>query len=217
MPRTRIKICGISTTDHALAAAEAGADAIGFMFYRESPRWIDPDDARAIMDTLPPLVATVGVFVNPSIEKFCDCEEACPTNYVQLHGQEDEAMVRQCGPWLIRAVRYDAATIAADLARWDAIDEVDAILVDGSVGGEGVTLDWHGLAAAARPISTPIILAGGLTPENVGEAIRVVRPYGVDVSSGVERSRGQKDPDLIRDFCRAVREADRAIEDSASV
>lgn len=214
MPRTRIKICGITQSDHALAAAEAGADAIGFMFYRESPRCITPDEARAIMDTLPPMVATVGVFVNPSIEMFCDCEEACPTNYSQLHGQEDEAMVRRCGPWLIRAIRYDAATIAAEMARWDAIDEVDAILVDGSVGGGGVALDWHGLSAAMKGIATPVFLAGGLTPENVGDAIRVVRPYGVDVSSGVERSRGQKDPVLIRAFCRAVREADRGIEES---
>ncbi|GMV26376.1 MAG: N-(5'-phosphoribosyl)anthranilate isomerase [Phycisphaerae bacterium] len=211
MGRTRIKICGIRDADTALQAADAGADAIGFMFYRESPRYIDPEDARSIMDALPPLVATVGVFVNPSIEKFCDCEEVCPTNYVQLHGQEDEAMVRQCGPWLIRAVRYDPATIRSDLARWDQIDEVDAILVDGSAGGQGVALDWNGLAQAAQGISTPLFLAGGLTPDNVADAIRAVRPYAVDVSSGVESSRGVKDPALIRAFCQAVREADRSI------
>lgn len=208
MGRTRIKICGIRDVDTAMCAADAGADAIGFMFYRESPRSIDPVDARSIMDALPPLVATVGVFVNPSIEKFCDCEEVCPTNYVQLHGQEDEAMVRQCGPWLIRAIRYDPATIRSDLARWDQIDEVDAILVDGSAGGQGVALDWNGLAEAAKDISTPLFLAGGLTPDNVADAIRAVRPYAVDVSSGVEASRGVKDPALIRAFCQAVREAD---------
>ncbi len=202
-------MCGIRDAEHALAAAEAGADAIGFMFYRESPRYIDPQEAREIMDVLPPLVATVGVFVNPSIEKFCDCEELCPTNYVQLHGQEDESMVRQCGPWLIRAIRYDPGTIAAELARWDAVDEVDAILVDGSLGGQGTAFDWKGLAGAVEGVGTPIFLAGGLTPENVGEAIRTVRPYGVDVSSGVERERGVKDAGLIRAFCGAVREADR--------
>lgn len=211
MHRTRIKICGIKDSDHALAAAEAGADAVGFMFYRESPRFVEPEDARSIMDTLPPMVSTVGVFVNPSIEKFCDCEELCPTNYVQLHGTESQEMVRQCGPWLIRAVRYDAATIKTELATWDAIDEVDAILVDGSLGGQGVALDWNGLAEATAGVKTPIFLAGGLTPENVGEAIRVVRPYGVDVSSGVEVERGVKDAGLIRAFCEAVRDADRAV------
>lgn len=211
MPRTRIKICGIKDQEHALAAAEAGADAVGFMFYRESPRFVSPEDARAIMDVLPPMVSTVGVFVNASIEKFCDCEEICPTNYVQLHGTEDQEMVRQCGPWLIRAVRYDPATIRADLATWDAIDEVDAILVDGSLGGQGQALDWQGLSEAIQGVRTPIYLAGGLSPENVGEAIRIVRPYGVDVSSGVEKERGVKDAGLIRAFCDAVREADREI------
>lgn len=211
MGRTRIKICGIRDAENALVAAEAGADAIGFMFYRESPRHIEPEDAREIMDILPPMVSTVGVFVNPSIEKFCDCEETCPTNYVQLHGQEDEELVRQCGPWLLRAVRYDPATIRTELERWDEIDEVDAILVDGSLGGQGVALDWSGLAEAMQGIKTPIYLAGGLTPENVGEAIRVVRPYGVDVSSGVEKERGVKDPALIRAFCEAVRAADRSL------
>ncbi|HLO42261.1 MAG TPA: phosphoribosylanthranilate isomerase [Phycisphaerales bacterium] len=211
MARTRIKICGIRDEENARAAADAGADAIGFMFYRESPRYIAPEDAREIMDILPPMVSTVGVFVNPSIEKFCDAEETCPTNYVQLHGQEDEELVRQCGPWLLRAIRYDAATIRAELERWDEIDEVDAILVDGSLGGQGVSLDWNGLAEAARGIRTPIYLAGGLTPENVGEAIRIVRPYGVDVSSGVEIDRGVKDPAKIRAFCEAVRAADASI------
>jgi phosphoribosylanthranilate isomerase len=211
MGRTRIKICGIRDSENAMVAAQAGADAIGFMFYRESPRHIEPEDAREIMDILPPMISTVGVFVNPSIEKFCDCEETCPTNYVQLHGQEDEELVRQCGPWLLRAVRYDPATIRTELERWDEIDEVDAILVDGSLGGQGVALDWKGLAEAMEGIKTPVYLAGGLTPENVGEAISVVRPYGVDVSSGVEKERGVKDPALIRAFCEAVRAADRAL------
>ncbi len=194
-----------------MAAAEAGADAVGFMFYRESPRHIEPEEAREIMDVLPPMVSTVGVFVNPSIERFCDAEEVCPTNYVQLHGTEDDEMVRQCGPWLIRAIRFDAKTIRKDLERWDAMDEVDAILVDGSLGGQGTALDWNALAGAIEGIDTPIFLAGGLTPDNVAEAIRIVRPYGVDVSSGVEKERGVKDAELIRAFCQAVREVDRSL------
>ena len=112
---------------------------------------------------------------------------------------------------MIKAVRYDPATIKQDLERWSAIDEVDAILVDGGAGGEGVSLDWNGLAAALDGIGAPIILAGGLTPENVEAAIGIVRPFAVDVSSGVERERGIKDPELIERFCAAVRRADAAL------
>lgn len=207
MPRTRIKICGIRTAEIAQAAVEAGADAVGFMFVRSSPRAIDPDDAAAIMWGLPPMVTTVGVFMNASVDAFADIEERCPTHYAQLHGNEDVPTVRACGP-AIKAVRYDAATIRSELERWDALDEVDAILVDGSAGGEGASFDWPGLKAAMVGVGTPIILAGGLTPENVGHAIRAVRPFAVDVSSGVERERGVKDPALIEAFCKAVRQAD---------
>lgn len=208
MSRTRIKICGIRTPEAAAAAVDAGADALGFMFVRSSVRHIEPADAAAIMWGLPPMVTTVGVFMNASVDTFADIEEECPTHLVQLHGNEDESTVRACGP-AIKAVRFDPATIRRDLDRWDAIDEVDAILVDGSTGGEGVTLDWKSLADAAQGIRTPIILAGGLTPDNVAEAIRVVRPFAVDVSSGVERERGVKDPSLIAAFCEAVSDADR--------
>jgi len=208
MPRTRIKVCGIRDADAALAAAEAGADAVGFVFVRSSPRSIEPEAAFEIMSALPPMVSSVGVFMNHSLDAFSDIEEICPTTLSQLHGNESETLVRQCGPGVIRGIRYDAATIAAELARWDALDEVDAILVDGSAGGEGTAFDWAGLAAALENVSKPIFLAGGLTPENVGEAIRAVRPYGVDVSSGVERERGVKDCALIGAFCEAVRRAD---------
>lgn len=209
MSRTRIKICGIRDEDAAIAAIEAGADALGFIFVRSSARFIDPADAWSIASALPPFVSSVGVFMNTSVDHFCDVEEICPTTLAQLHGNEDEATVRQCGPGVIRGLRFDADTIDADLARWDAIDEVDAILVDGSAGGEGTTFDWQRLAQALAPISKRIILAGGLTPANVGDAIRTVRPYAVDVSSGVEKERGVKDPALIEAFCDAVRDADR--------
>ena len=208
MPRTRIKICGVRTPEIALAAVDAGADAIGFMFVRNSVRAISPEAAAEIMWSLPPMITTVGVFMNASVDTFADIEEQCPTHYAQLHGNEDEPTVRACGP-AIKAIRYHPDTIRADLERWDAIDEVDAILVDGGGGGEGVSFDWSGLAKAAEGIATPIILAVGLTPDNVGEAIRAVRPYAVDVSSGVERERGEKDPALIEAFCEAVRQADR--------
>ncbi len=208
MPRTRIKICGIRDAETALVAGDCGADAIGLVFVRSSPRFIEPEDAYEIMANLPPLVSSVGVFMNHSLDAFSDIEETCPTTLSQLHGNEDEKLVRRCGPGVIRGIRYDAATIAAELARWEALDEVDAILVDGSAGGEGQAFDWSGLAAAVENVSKPIFLAGGLTPENVGEAIRAVRPYAVDVSSGVEREKGVKDPALIEAFCEAVRRAD---------
>jgi len=193
----------------AHAAVDAGADAVGFVFVRGSVRAIDPDEAAEIMWSLPPMITTVGVFMNASVDTFLEFEEQCPTHFVQLHGNEDESTVRACGP-AIKAIRYDGATIHEDLKRWDALDDVDAILVDGSAGGEGTTLDWAGLASAMEDIATPIILAGGLTAQNVGEAIRAVRPFAVDVSSGVESERGLKDPALIEAFCEAVRQADRS-------
>lgn len=213
MPRTRIKICGIRDEDALFAAAESGADAVGFVFHPHSKRYIEPERAWALVGRIPPLVASVGLFVDPTLEKFMEIEEDCPTTYAQFHGDEDPELVRQCGPGLIKAVRFDAATIGAQLARWGAIDEVDAILVDGSSGGLGQTLDWNALARHTDDLAKPLILAGGLTAANVGEAIRIVRPYAVDVSSGVEREPGVKDPELIEEFCRAVRAADRAIEE----
>lgn len=208
MSRTRIKICGIRDEDGAVAAIESGADALGFVFVRSSPRFIEPADAWSLVSALPPFISSVGVFMNASVDHFCDIEEACPTTLAQLHGGEDEATVRQCGPGIVRGVRFSPDTIDADLARWDALEEVDAILVDGSAGGEGTTLDWDRLATAIEPISKRIILAGGLTHANVADAIRIVRPYAVDVSSGVEKAKGVKDPALIEAFCDAVRDAD---------
>lgn len=209
MSRTRIKICGVRDADTAESAIDAGADAIGFIFVRSSPRFIEPEDAQEIMLALPPMVSTVGVFMNAPAALFADIEEQCPTTHTQLHGAEDEKLVNQCGP-AIKAVRFDAATIAAELARWDRCDDVEAILIDGPAPGEGVPFKWADLVPLLEDIHKPIFLAGGLTPANVAEAIRTVRPYGVDVSSGVERERGVKDPALIEAFCEAVREADRS-------
>src|SRR5947209_4580367 len=128
MGRTRIKICGIKDAESALAAVEAGADAVGFVFVRSSPRFIEPEEADELVEGRPSLVSSVGLFMNMSVERFSDIEEVCPTNFSQLHGDEDEATVRQCGPGVIKAVRFEAGTIGAELARWDAVEEVDAIL-----------------------------------------------------------------------------------------
>lgn len=211
MKRTRIKICGIRTAECALAAANSGADAIGFVFHPASPRYIPPSEAWEIAGQLSPFVSTVGLFVDASLEQFCDIEEQCPTAMSQLHGGEDVELVRECGPNIIKAVRFDPETIGETLAQWDEVDEVSAILIDGSAGGEGKTLDWEALArhtTSRDADAKPIILAGGLTPSNVGEAIRLVRPWGVDVSSGVEHTKGAKDPAMIDAFCAAVHRAD---------
>lgn len=212
MPITRIKICGIRTPDAAQAAIDAGADALGFVFHKASPRFIEPLDAWDIVKALPPLVHSVGLTVNVTFDEFAEIESMCPTDYSQLHGAETVKTVRACGPRVIKAVRFDAATIDSELSRWAAVEEVDAILVDGSAGGGGVTLDWAALARAkGKAGAKPIFLAGGLTPENVGEAVRAVKPFAVDVSSGVEKpdNPGVKDAARIAAFCDSVRAADR--------
>lgn len=208
MDRTRIKVCGITSLEAAHAAVEAGADVLGFVFVKDTPRYIEPDAAFEIMGSLPPMVGTVGVIRDATIDEFIELEQQCPTDWSQLHGSEPEALVRDCGPRVIRGFRFRPETIAAELARWSTIEEIDALLVDGSAGGEGEAFDWTALAGPVGAVNKPVIVAGGLHAGNVGEAISACRPYAVDVSSGVESSPGVKDPAKIRAFCRAVREAD---------
>lgn len=208
MARTRIKICGITTEDAMQAAANNGADAIGFVFAKKSPRFIEPADAWELAGKAPPMLTTVGLYVNPSLDEFAEFEQQCPTMLTQLHGTEPDRVVKELGPELIKAVKFEPKNIANQLRHYDGIEEVSAILVDGSDGGEGIAFDWSLLAEAMQGIVTPIILAGGLDADNVGEAIRAVRPFAVDVSSGVESERGVKDLNKIRDFCKAVQKAD---------
>ncbi len=206
--RTRIKICGVRDPETALVCAQAGADAVGLMFVERSPRAIGPGMGLEIMGALPVFVTAVGVTADLDVDAFCDLESACPAPVFQLHGREDEKTVRACGPGVVKAFKYDAATIASQLSRWGAIDEVDAVLIDGSSGGEGVSFDWGELGEALGEFAKPVMIAGGLHAGNVGEAIRGVRPFGVDVSSGVESAPGVKDHDKIREFCAAVRAVD---------
>lgn len=209
--RTRVKICGIRDAESAEVAAGAGADAVGFVFVEGTPRYIRPEQAAAIMYALPPMVTSVGVVRDLSVDAFCALEQRCPCELMQMHGSEDEKTVAACGPGVIRAIRFDAATIADELKRWGRLAEVGAILVDGSAGGTGETFDWSRLAdaVAATPSPKPIIVAGGLNPDNVADAVRAVRPWAVDVSSGVESAPGVKDHGAIRAFCESVREADK--------
>lgn len=206
MARTRIKVCGVRTLEAAMAAAEAGADAVGFVFVRASARSIEPEEAWGIIGALPPLVSSVGVFVNASLDAFSDVEEQCPTTLAQLQGNEDVQLVRQCGPGVIKGVRYHPESLEADLAQWGGVEEVDAVLID-CPGGE--EFDWPALGARLAGVGKPVILSGGLDAVNVGAAVRAVRPYAVDVSGGVEREHGVKDAALIGAFCRAVQSADR--------
>lgn len=211
MPRTRIKVCGIKEEIALFAAADAGADAVGFVFHPGSVRFIEPEEAFELASFLPPFVSTVGLFVDAPLEKFMAMEEICPTSFTQLHGKEREDLVKQCGPGVIKTVRFDPATITKELAKWDAIPEVDAILIEvavGGGGGSGSKFDWKTLAEPLASIKKPLILGGDLTPDNVGDAIRAVRPFGVDVSAGVEDQPGVKSPELIVAFCNAVQRAD---------
>ncbi len=206
--RTRIKICGVRDAETARAAAEAGADAIGLVFAEGSPRRVTLQEAAEIARAAPAFVAAVGLFVNADPRVVRDAKRSCALSAVQLHGSETERDADACGPGVIKAIRFDASTIEDELRRWSRVKAVSAILVDGSAGGAGTAFDWSALARAQSEATKPIVLAGGLDPENVSEAIRVVRPYAVDVSSGVERERGVKDHARIAAFCAAARAAE---------
>jgi phosphoribosylanthranilate isomerase len=203
---TRIKICGITGAEDAAVAVEAGADALGFIFVPGTPRQVDPDRAAAIIATLPPLVAAVGVFVDQPLEEVLATVRACRLGAVQLHGAEPAAYAERLAVQVIKAVRVRGAESLEALAGYPAQAFLLDTFVEGQPGGTGVSFPWA-LALAAKRHGR-IILSGGLRPETVAEAVRAVRPYGVDVSSGVERRPGQKDPGKVREFIAAVRHAD---------
>lgn len=211
MARTRIKFCGITSEKDAFAAVEAGADAIGFVFEKSSSRYVDPDKAWDYACAVPPFVMKVGLLVNPTLDAYDATREAFPFDLGQLHGDEPEETVRECGPDLIKAIRFDESTIESQIARWNPVHQIDALLIDGSAGGKGEAFHWGKLAPHVATCDHPIILAGGLTSENVGEAIRTVRPYAVDVSTGIEDSTGVKSPAKMAAFVEAVRETDASL------
>ena len=202
--RTRVKICGIREAAHARVAADAGADAIGLVFYRESPRYIAPSAAAAIARSLPPFVMAVGLFVNESAEAIRAILGEVPLDLLQFQGDESAEFCAQFGKAHVRAVRMEAGTDLVEYA--GRFSRAKALLLDahvaGQAGGTGKTFDW---ARMPRDFPLPLILSGGLTPQNVGNAVRGVRPWAVDVSSGVEASRGVKDPAKIVEFIRSVR------------
>ena len=208
--RTRVKICGITEAAHARVAADAGADAIGLVFYPASPRKLSTEAAAAIAQSLPPFVASVGLFVNAPAEEVRSILGAVSLDLLQFHGDETPEYCESFGRAFVRAVRMEAGTDLLEYAR--RFSRARALLLDAHVpglpGGTGQTFDWAGIP---RDLTIPLILSGGLTSASVGQAIRQVRPWAVDVSSGVERSRGVKDPQKIVEFIRSVQREDAGL------
>jgi phosphoribosylanthranilate isomerase len=204
---TRVKVCGITSREDALAAVEAGADALGLIFVEGTPRYVTPDQAAAIVAALPPFVTAVGVFWDHPPEHVWRVAAECRLGAVQLHGKEAPAEVAACPVPVLKTVKVGARDDLAELDRYRPA----AFLLDSparwSEGGETRTpISWTLAREAAG--RGRIVLAAGLTADNVGEAIQVARPWGVDVNSGVEARPGRKDPAKLRGFVRAVRTAD---------
>lgn len=185
----KVKICGITNKHDALAASALGADALGFVF-AESPRRIDPEAVRDVIKELPPFVMTVGVFVNETGEKVRNIRDYCGLDFVQLHGDEDENYVASMGRRVIKTLKVKDGVIPSTDGYANATLLLDAYSPV-RAGGTGETFNWK---LAGKPASErPIILAGGLNPDNVKEAVETIKPYAVDVSSGVEKEYGRKD------------------------
>lgn len=210
--RTRIKICGLRTAEMVDAAAHAGADAIGFVFYARSVRALSLEQAIPLAERLPPFVTPVGLFVNAAPAEIEAALRAIPNLLLQFHGDESPEDCERWGRPYLRAVAVTTETRLLDLvSRHPGAQALllDApVHLDGGYGGGGKVFDWS-LLAPSEP--SRLVLSGGLNAANVGDGIRQVRPWAVDVSSGVESSRGVKDPDLIHRFCEAVRAADASL------
>jgi len=228
--RTRIKICGLTRTEDLRAAVDAGADAIGLVFYAKSPRYVTPEAAAALCSAVPPFVSIVGLFVNAAPEQVAEVVRAAPVSILQFHGDES---IEQCmasaalanRPFL-RAIRIGPDTQAADLLEYDAQYRAASAVSGGSggkfagllldalvegYGGGGKVFDW---SLIPKELAPRVVLSGGLSVQNATDAVRQVRPWAVDISSGVELHKGVKDAGKIRDFIAAVRFAD-ATSDNA--
>src|SRR6476659_7114726 len=204
---TAVKICGITRVEDGLAAAHAGAHAIGLVFHPVSPRFVSIQRAREIAQRMPPFITIVGLFVNADPQTVHAVLREVPLQLLQFHGDEPEQLCAQFGLPYIKAVRMVPGT---DLLQYAArYRGAKALLLDafadGLYGGSGQAFDWR---IVSRELPLPVVLAGGLTVSNVGEAIRTARPWAVDVSSGVEREKGVKDPDHMAAFIRGARDAD---------
>lgn len=203
---TRVKICGITSREDAAAAVDAGADALGLILVPGTPRYVGPEAALRIVERVPPLVATVGVVADLPLAETLRLVAMLRLHAVQLHGSEPAAYSRQMPVPVIRALRV------RDAASLDPVDSYPAhaflldAYVEGRLGGTGTAIPWALAVRAKGPV--PLILSGGLRPDTVGQAVRRVRPYGVDVCSGVEAEPGRKDHKKVREFIVNVRHAD---------
>ena len=202
-PRIKVKICGTTSLKDAFLAVENGADAIGFIFYKMSPRNISQKEAKEIILQLPPFIETVGVFVNETSDKINRIAEQCKLNSIQLHGEESPALCRRVKRKVIKAFRVKNADSLKSIASYKVSGFLLDSYNDGSKGGTGQVFDWNLALRVKR--QGPVILAGGLNPYNVFTAIHRVKPYGVDVCSGVENSPGIKDHEKVRAFIKSVR------------
>lgn len=230
---TWIKICGITNLEDALIAVDAGADAVGFVFYENSPRKIDPATARQIVEQLPGRVEKVGVFVNLPESRLAEIVNEVGLTAMQCsvrsqagapsNGGRFKNPVRRLVPLSVTLLLENQSRLQGLTAEFTRMSEsrkpksgLDTFLLDSSTterpGGTGKAFDWRRIAPLVQVMSksVKVVVAGGLTPENVGEAIRILRPWGVDVASGVEAAPGRKDPERVRAFVRAVRVADGA-------
>jgi len=219
---TWVKICGMTNLEDALVAVEAGADAVGFVFYEKSPRCVTVEMAREIVEKLPEKVEKVGVFVNEQEDKICSVVERSRITAVQMHGNNEDPHVadlvlkRRPQMKVLVAISMNHPNPQGWAMMWNG-DVLQAFLVDSGNslkhGGTGEAFDWRARVPVVNEIKQlgNVVAAGGLRPENVREAIETLRPWGVDVVSGVEASPGKKDPGKVRAFVRAVREMDRRV------
>ena len=203
----KVKICGITNLQDAQSAVAAGADAVGFIFYKGSPRAVSVEEVRRIVAQLPPFVVGVGVFVNEDPRVVRDVMARCGLAVAQLHGNEPAAYCSSLDRPVVKAIRLKDRSSLLALAQYAGPAGVRAILLDSwtehGYGGSGQQADWSLAAEVAK--THPVVLAGGLTPQNVADAIRRVHPYGVDVSSGVEALPGKKDSEKIQAFVQSVK------------
>lgn len=232
MHRTRIKICGVCRVEDAVAAARAGADAIGLVFHPASPRNVTYEQARAIITALPPFVTPVGLFVDAPVWQVGDFCFRLGIRHAQLHGRETpgdvQQIMRMLPATLLKAVRVQRGAMRAELDEWRRairthglttlrgfVLETATASANGAPGGTGIENDWDAIRAEQQAGTFDglpmLVAAGGLKPENVTQVVRTLRPWAVDVSSGVEAAKGRKSEDKIRAFIEAVREADQAV------
>ncbi|MBU3911092.1 MAG: phosphoribosylanthranilate isomerase [Candidatus Omnitrophica bacterium] len=214
MNRVRVKFCGITSSGDADKAVLAGADSIGFVFFKDSPRYVTPEYAEAIIKDMPPFVTSVGVFVNEDLRFVEDCVEKCGLTAVQLHGDETPEYCLRFKNLNLRGAKLIKGIRVKDKESIRSIEDcqADAILLDAykadMYGGTGRVLDIS-LAILAKEYGRKLIISGGLNSDNVYEAIKEIRPYGVDVSSGIESSPGKKNAELMEEFTCEVRRAEQ--------